>query len=612
MFRLIPFIILTCSTIMSEGQNLNIQGIILDSGKREPLPGVSILIFQSGIVVGGISNREGKFKLNHVGQVDSVKFSAIGYRSLILKSAELMRQVELTIGLTREELMLKEVTVRPMTVMDIIHRAIEKMHSSVPSNEFENTAFYREIIKDSQQYFSAAEAIFKVQYFPQKRFSKMMLVKGRSREDVTYTRLFEDFHPGGGPEAAVNLSFVISQPDFLNESKIKKFVFKKEASVPFEGRRLYVISFDQKPDIHEALESGKIYIDAEDYAVLKFEAGNSAGGTPYIKSLKGTDKIFAELLNIEFSVKSWKRTAVFRKIADKIYLDFASLEYRIDYKQVKKNIDLELDIQTEWMNSGIRNEIKNEIEKSQEWKRKDLVANLPSDFDSAFWGAENILSETKENREMMEAISKKNNEPEAGDSVAEWKYFNKDFFLAFNKGDTLSMIVLKKCNWEDAETGGMLYKLIGGNFDIDLKLSISRRTNKSQTPDNGFQQAGIIIRSPAAGMENNLVFSMGTAGNEKPKYFLKTTTDGRTRTTVEKTNEFEGWLRIEKRGKHISAFRKSNGDTSWVKINEYDLDWLTGNLQAGFSIMSRFAGDGPKQHPDIRGTFSEIHFTPRD
>ena len=259
----------------------------------------------------------------------------------------------------------------------------------------------------------------------------MMLIKGRSKEDVTYTRLFEDFHPGGGPEAAVNLSFVISQPDFLNESKIKNFIYKKEPSVPYEGRRLYVISFDQKPAVHESLESGKIYIDADDFAVLKFEAGNSTAGTPYIKSLKGTDKIFAGLLNIEFSVKGWRRTAVYRKIADKIYLDFASLEYRIDYKQVKKNIDLKLDIQTEWMTSGIRNEIKNEIEKSQEWKRKDLVANLPSDFDSAFWGAENILSETKENREMMEAISKKNNEPDGHDSLTEWKYFNKDLFPRF-------------------------------------------------------------------------------------------------------------------------------------------------------------------------------------
>jgi hypothetical protein len=603
---------LMCSSIITDAQNTNVHGTVLDAGTKEEVPGVSILIFQSSNMIGGISNREGNFYLNHVDQIDSVRFSAIGYHSLLLKRGKLIEKTNLVVQLTIDERKLEEVTVRPIGVMDIIHRAIEKIQTSMPAGDFENTAFYREIIRDSQQYFSAAEAIFKVQYFPEKKSSRMMLMKGRSKEDITYTRLFEDFHPGGGPEAAFDLSFEKSHPDFLNENKIKNFIYTKDASVTFEDRRLYVISFDQRPGIHESLESGKIYIDAEDYAVVKFEARNSAVGTPYIKSLKGTDKIFAGLLNIELSVKGWTRTANYRKIAGKIYLDFARLEYRIDYRQVKKNIDLKLDIQTEWMTTGIRNEIKNEIHKDQVWKRKDLVANLPSDFDSTFWGAENILSETKENRDMMEAISKKNNEPEGNDSLAKWKYFNRDYFLAIHNGDSLSMIVLKKCNWYDAETGGMLYKLTHGDFDMEVKISVSRRTSRSQPPDNGFQQAGIIIRSPETGVENNLIFSMGTGGNEKPKYFIKTTTLGKTRTMVEKTEEFEGWLKLERRQKHITAFKKLNTDGSWMKVNEYDLDWLKGNLQAGFSIMARFAGDGPKQHPDIRAAFTEIHFTQRD
>jgi len=202
--------------MITEAQNKNIQGTVLDSGTKEPLAGVSILIFQSGITIGGISNPEGKFSLNHADQIDSVKFSAIGYRSLVFKQNRLNDQAKLAISLVKDEMKLEEVTIHPIGAMEIIKRAIEKLHATVPSNEFENTAFYREIIKDSQQYFSAAEAIFKIQYFPGKKLSKMMLLKGRSREDVTYTRLFEDFHPGGGPEAAVNLSFVISQPDFLN------------------------------------------------------------------------------------------------------------------------------------------------------------------------------------------------------------------------------------------------------------------------------------------------------------------------------------------------------------------------------------------------------------
>jgi hypothetical protein len=43
---------------------------------------------------------------------------------------------------------------------------------------------------------------------------------------VTYTRLFEDFHPGGGPQSVAEKSFVVERPDFLNEKKIKFFVYQ--------------------------------------------------------------------------------------------------------------------------------------------------------------------------------------------------------------------------------------------------------------------------------------------------------------------------------------------------------------------------------------------------
>src|ERR1700733_9900977 len=145
----ISIIILICSSFIVKSQNIRTEGIVLDSKTREPLPDVSILIFQSAGSIGGVLNNEGKFNLNHAGQVESVKFSAIGYHSLILKPDRLTNQIKLIVLLETEELKLEEVTVRPIGVMDIIHRAIEKMHSSVPAHEFENTAFYREIIRDS-------------------------------------------------------------------------------------------------------------------------------------------------------------------------------------------------------------------------------------------------------------------------------------------------------------------------------------------------------------------------------------------------------------------------------------------------------------------------------
>ncbi len=118
---------------------------------------------------------------------------------------------------------------------------------------------------------------------------------------------------------------------------------------------------------------------------MKYEAGNSPLGNAYIKSLRGSDKIFAELLHIDLTLKKWARAVTFVKIADKVFLNYAKMDYDINYKQPKKNLDLDLSINTELLVTDIQHPIINEISKEEEWKRKNLVANLPSDFDSAYF-----------------------------------------------------------------------------------------------------------------------------------------------------------------------------------------------------------------------------------
>ena len=86
---------------------------------------------------------------------------------------------------------------------------------------------------------------------------------------MTYTRLFEDFHPGGGPQSVAGKSFAVEQPDFLKEKTMKFFNYKIDSLVQFDERWLYSISFDQKPGVKEALEKGTLLIDADSYAVTR-------------------------------------------------------------------------------------------------------------------------------------------------------------------------------------------------------------------------------------------------------------------------------------------------------------------------------------------------------
>jgi hypothetical protein len=254
---------------------------------------------------------------------------------------------------------------------------------------------------------------------------------------------------------------------------------------------LYSISFDQKPDVKQALEKGKLLIDMDEFAVVRYEAENSPLGAAYIKDLTGSDKIFAALLNIDFKRKSWRDRVDFTKVDDKWLLSHIESEKKIGYKQEKKKIDLDLTINYEMMFTDLLSTITNEITSDNEWKRKNLVSNLPSAFDPSFWGTNNIISPTEQVKNIVETIGKNNNEANVptgsiNDPIAiGWQYLNRNLFVSYQKNDTITMIPIMKCWWEDDKSGGMLFKEMNGDFSIETKINISK-SNTVEMPDKGF------------------------------------------------------------------------------------------------------------------------------
>ena len=500
---------------------------------------------------------------------------------------------------------LEEVVVKKSSPLDIIHKTIAALPSFQPDSNFENKGFYREIIKDRQNYFSVAEAVFLAQYFPKKKSYKLKLLQGRSKEDVSYTRLFEDFHPGGGPQSVAGKSFVVEQPDFLNEKKIKFFNYKIDSLVQFDERWLYSISFDQKPGVKEALEKGRLLIDADNYAVVSYQAENSPLGAAYMKDLTGTDKIFAEILNIDFKNKGWKRRVDFTPVNNRWIMSYANAEYTIGYKQPKKNVDLDLAIDVELLFSELGKPVLKEISKDEEWKRKNIVANLPTAFDSAFWGNNNIISPTEEVKNIIRKISANVDLP-AETSVEGWQYINRNLFVSYKTNDTITLIPIMRSLWEDDETAGMLYKEIEGDFIAETRINLVKSSDGDHMPDRGFQQGGIIVRSIGEEKQNYVLLSVGTGGNSNPKLFFKRTTDNKSRTVVNKNDNMSGWLRIEKTGNKIVAFFKTNNGSDFKKVGEYKLEWLHGKLQLGLTVFATFSGDGPKMKPDMKANFSQL------
>ena len=126
-------------------------------------------------------------------------------------------------------------------------------------------------------------------------------------------------------------------------------------------------------------------------------------------------------------------------------------------------------------------------------------------------------------------------------------------------------------------------------------------------PDKGFQQAGIIVRNGSAGKENNILLCLGTAGSSTPKFFLRTTSDGKSKTIIDKIDSMNTWLRLEKKGTTITAYSKFSDADDWVKIKNYTLKWLNDSLQVGIMTMAQFAGDGPQMKPDMKAIFTHFN-----
>ena len=129
-----------------------------------------------------------------------------------------------------------------MPAIEIVKQAIAASIASLPKKNYSARAFYRETINDKDHYFSIAEAVFLAGYNVSNHSMKLKLEQGRTKEEVNYTRLFEDFHPGGGPQLGAEESFSIRFPDFLNLKKIDHFKFGVEKVLSQDENRIYCIA----------------------------------------------------------------------------------------------------------------------------------------------------------------------------------------------------------------------------------------------------------------------------------------------------------------------------------------------------------------------------------
>jgi hypothetical protein len=166
MKRLFLFIYLNCSFFLHSHKCRKSN----DAASGEPLSS-AVILFSSEKKAGLVANKEGVFSFT--ASYDSIRVSMVGYHSKTVFAKEFSNKNYFEVRLEAVAAELGEVIVRKTTALEIIKKTIAAIPTFQPKENFENKGFYREIIKEKENYFSVAEAVFVAQFHPAKRSYKL-------------------------------------------------------------------------------------------------------------------------------------------------------------------------------------------------------------------------------------------------------------------------------------------------------------------------------------------------------------------------------------------------------------------------------------------------------
>ncbi len=591
-------------------QTPRLVGQVIDSRNGKSLSGAHLLAYGEQLT-GAITNEDGRFILLVPGRLDSLKCSHLGYASRIV-SGEEWEKDSLRIELTPIAYDLEAISVKPRDAHRLVKEAIAALPRHFPGEPLAARGFYRETIRDGSDYLSIAEAVFGMRLFPaskEKDQLQLSLLQGRASEDVKASLLFEDFHPAGGPHHVAGLDLRRGRPTFLQANYLEKYEYHFEKRSRYDGREVYVIAFDQRVGVEEALSRGRLFIEVENKAVLRYESGFSPRGQAYRQHLSGKDKLFAKLLNIDFVQKEGNLQVNFRRRGEHYYLHDAHHEWVVDYRQPKKALDLTFHLQIDLLLTEFDFKNVRPIPEGRRWQKQQLIINLPTAWNESFWGAHNHLSPSRR----IQSVVRKMNAGTAGyeparDTVAgRWTRFAPQLLHVYRLKDTLCLRPLMKARWRDEAKAGMLRQTVTGDFQLIARIELQGAENPEKLPQRGWQQGGLLIRNPRdSNAQNHLMLGFGTAGNPKFKLLQQSTEAGKSALYMDKTDYPNVHLKIIRQGARFEFWTRSPGQDSWQLLRHFDRPDFPKKLEVGPTAFAWFPGNGPEMRPSVVACFSEL------
>jgi hypothetical protein len=395
-------------------------GEVEDSQSKNPLVFATITL--DGTNISTVTNTEGQFSIKIPEDLanGNLTISFLGYKTATFPLSQFegdRNRVTLDILVTE----LPEINiVAPKNAETLVRETLRKKGENYFTDPTVMTAFYRETIKRRRTNVSLSEAVVNIYKSPYTSTRRDAMELYKSRKSTDYTKLDTlALKLQGGPFNTLFVD-VMKYPEYIfSEETIEYYEFKFENSTRINNKMIYVVNFQQKPEITEPLYKGKLYIDAEKKIL-----------TSAIFSLNITDPDEAASLFVRkkpVDVRVWPTDVAYRvdyrEKNGKWYYGYSNvlLEFKVDWKNRLFNSRYTLTSEmaiTDWEPNLSDSRLSNR----EKIRTNMILSDEASGFsDPDFWGAYNIIEPEKSIESAIRKIQRQLEKSKSPDGQAEAK-----------------------------------------------------------------------------------------------------------------------------------------------------------------------------------------------
>ena len=364
-----------------------LKGKIVEGKKDEPIKYASVSVLNKPI--GTITNADGNFLLKiHPDLIrDTIIISCMGYSQLFIPAWEILD--EDVIVMTPTSIRLKEVKVTATTPERLLHNIRENLHQNYSEDPLLLTGFYRETIKQDDNYINVSEAvveILKASYNNQSRSDLVRIVKGRRSPDVKPFQWI-NFKLQGGPFTITKLDIVKTLENFIDPEYQNMYVYQITKTLWYNNNPVYALDFKPVPEFSNLGFVGEMYVHCETFAIIHINFHFSKNGLKEAETVmikKKPKGLKAKLADTDYTVNYQYYKGKWHLLSLK-----ASVKFRI--KSRLDRINSEYHSVSDLLVTDINNTDLKRFDQNESFTQRDIFVEMINNYDSEFWENYNII-----------------------------------------------------------------------------------------------------------------------------------------------------------------------------------------------------------------------------